>query len=89
MPWAVILVAEVEEWFLGLDAPTAALVAAAIDRLEDRARAEPRPLADRLRGSRLRMKVLRPGSAGSSSAGWQASTARRGREGHGNRPQLA
>jgi hypothetical protein len=67
MPWAVILVAEVEEWFLGLDAPTAALVAAAIDRLEDSGPALPRPLADRLRGSRLHnMKELRPGSAGSS-----------------------
>jgi hypothetical protein len=67
MSWAVILVAEVEEWFLALDAPTAALVAAAIDRLEDSGPALPRPLADRLRGSQLHnMKELRPGSAGSS-----------------------
>jgi hypothetical protein len=67
MSWVVVLVEEVEEWFLALDERTANLVADAIDQLEDKGPALPRPLADRVHGSRLHnLKELRPGSAGSS-----------------------
>jgi hypothetical protein len=65
--WTVVLVEEVDEWFLGLDDDTASLVADAIDQLEERGPALPRPLADVVKGSKLRnLKELRPGSAGRS-----------------------
>jgi hypothetical protein len=65
--WTVVLVEEVEDWFLALDELTANLVADAIDQLEERGPALPRPLADHVRGSKVhRLKELRPGSAGAS-----------------------
>jgi hypothetical protein len=65
--WTVVLVEEVDEWFLALDDDTASLVADAIDQLEERGPAPPRPLADTVKGSRLHnLKELRPGSAGRS-----------------------
>jgi hypothetical protein len=65
--WTVVLVEEVDEWFLSLDDNTAGLVADAIDQLEERGPALPRPLADTVKGSRLHnMKELRPGSVGRS-----------------------
>lgn len=67
MVWAVILVGEVEDWFLALETKSAELVAAAIDNLEQHGPTLGRPLVDRIEGSRLHnMKELRPGSAGSS-----------------------
>jgi hypothetical protein len=65
--WTVVLVEEVDEWFVALGDDTASLVADAIDQLEERGPALPRPLADLVKGSRLHnMKELRPGSAGAS-----------------------
>lgn len=65
--WTVVLTDEVEDWFLSLDDQTAALVADAIDQLEERGPALPRPLADRVKGSAIhQMKELRPGSTGAS-----------------------
>jgi len=69
MAWTVVLVEEVDDWFAALDEPTANLVADAIDQMEDRGPALPRPLADVVKGSKLHnLKELRPGSAGSSEA---------------------
>ena len=65
--WVVVLVDEVEEWFLGLDESSGTLVTAAIDRLEQEGPAMGRPLVDRVKTSAFHnMKELRPGSAGSS-----------------------
>lgn len=70
MPWEVILVDEVDDWFADLakeDVDSAELVTAAIDMLEEHGPTLSRPLADRVKGSsRHSMKELRPGSAGSS-----------------------
>ncbi|WP_022803283.1 type II toxin-antitoxin system RelE/ParE family toxin [Deinococcus ficus] len=63
MPWTVILLSEVSEWFDGLDSATAVQVAAALDLLEERGPALGRPLVDTLQGSELpNLKELRPGS---------------------------
>lgn len=68
MSWDVILVGEVEEWFLTLakeDPDTAVQVEAAINILEQIGPGLGRPLVDRVSGSRHHnMKELRPGSAG-------------------------
>lgn len=62
-----MLVEEVEDWFLSLDRDTARLVGDAIDQLEENGPTLPRPLADRVHGSKVHnMKELRPGSAGAS-----------------------
>jgi hypothetical protein len=68
MVWSVILLTEVEEWYLDLakrDPESANLIPAAIDMLEDVGPNLSRPLADRLKGSKIHnLKELRPGSAG-------------------------
>lgn len=62
-----MLVEEVDDWFAALDEVTASLVTDAIDQLEERGPALPRPLADLVKGSKLHnLKELRPGSAGTS-----------------------
>ncbi|GGO41907.1 hypothetical protein GCM10008949_53330 [Deinococcus humi] len=67
MPWTVILLSEVTEWYQGLDGTTADLVTAAVDLLAEAGPSLGRPLVDTLRGSRLtHLKELRPGSAGRS-----------------------
>ena len=70
MAWDVILVDEVNYWYLALldrESETAELVAAAIDVLAEVGPALGRPLADRIEGSRLNnLKELRPGSQGQS-----------------------
>lgn len=64
MTWAVILLEEVEEWFLAQDQSTAEQIAGAIERLEEDGPNLGRPLADVIHGSRLpNLKELRPGSA--------------------------
>ena len=66
--WVVILVDEVEDWFLelaGSDPESAEQVEAAINVLELEGPNLGRPLVDRIRNSRYHhMKELRPGSAG-------------------------
>jgi hypothetical protein len=65
--WDVVLVDEVEQWFLLLDPDTATLVGAAIDVLAESGPTLGRPLVDRIKGSSLHnLKELRPGSAGGS-----------------------
>jgi hypothetical protein len=65
--WDVRLLAEVEDWVLGLDDDTYDQVAAAIDVLADRGPALGRPLVDRIEGSKVHnLKELRPGSTGGS-----------------------
>ena len=70
MAWEVILLDEVDDWFLSLaktDARTAELVAAAIDKLKADGPTLGRPLVDVVKGSKLHnLKELRPGSAGTS-----------------------
>jgi hypothetical protein len=70
MPWVVMLVDEVREWYLTLvdeDPDTAERVTAAIDLLEERGPALGRPLVDRIKGSSLaNLNELRPGSSGRS-----------------------
>lgn len=67
MAWSVVLLAEVEDWFLSLDSDTAEQVAAAIDALAEQGPTAGRPLVDRIKGSAVHnMKELRPGSAGTS-----------------------
>lgn len=70
MPWNVILLEEVDEWYLRLlydDPQTAELVAAAIDVLAEVGPTLGRPLVDSITGSRLHnMKELRPGSSSKS-----------------------
>jgi hypothetical protein len=64
------MTSEVAEWLAGLDeedSRTAVLVAAAINMLTEEGPALPRPLADTVKGSRIKnLKELRPGSSGSS-----------------------
>ena len=65
--WDVRLLAEVEDWILGLDDDTYDQVAAAIDVLADLGPALGRPLVDRIQGSKVHsLKELRPGSSGGS-----------------------
>lgn len=66
--WEVVLLAEVEEWFLdlcGSDPTTANRVMEAVDHLAEAGPGLGRPLVDRIHGSRLHnLKELRPGSTG-------------------------
>jgi hypothetical protein len=68
--WDIILVAEVEDWFLELakkEPDTAEQVEAAINALEQEGPTLGRPLVDRVKGSAYHsMKELRPGSSGAS-----------------------
>ncbi|WP_203988846.1 type II toxin-antitoxin system RelE/ParE family toxin [Sphaerisporangium rufum] len=65
MPWEIILVPEVKDWFIELDDASADQVRAAIELLHEQGPAMTRPLSDRITGSRLHnLKELRPGSAG-------------------------
>lgn len=67
MPWDVMLLSEVAEWYQGLDDPTADLVTAAVDLLADAGPTLGRPLVDTLHGSAMsHLKELRPGSVGRS-----------------------
>ncbi len=66
-PWEVLLLDDVVEWFTELPARDAALVAAAIDLLEEQGPSLGRPLVDHVKASRHNnMKELRPGSSGRS-----------------------
>lgn len=59
--WSVVLLTEVEDWFLSLDDDTMNTVAGAIDLLEQDGPALGRPTADRIKGSTLHnLKELRP-----------------------------
>jgi hypothetical protein len=66
--WNVILVDEVDDWFMDLvhnDSKTAELVAAAVDQLEADGPTLGRPLVDSIEDSKIHnMKELRPGSTG-------------------------
>jgi len=66
----VILVDEVDDWFMDLvhhDPATAELVTAAINQLESDGPTLGRPLVDSIQDSKIHnMKELRPGSAGST-----------------------
>jgi len=66
--WNVILVDEVDDWFVDLvhnDPRTAELVAAAVDQLEADGPTRGRPLVDSIEDSKIHnMKELRPGSSG-------------------------
>ncbi|GII79108.1 hypothetical protein Sru01_40900 [Sphaerisporangium rufum] len=65
VPWEIILVPEVKDWFIELDDASADQVRAAIELLHEQGPAMTRPLSDRITGSRLHnLKELRPGSAG-------------------------
>jgi hypothetical protein len=68
--WEVVLLAPVDEWFLGLcetDPTTANRVMEALDHLSQAGPGLGRPLVDRVHGSRLHnLKELRPGSTGRS-----------------------
>ena len=68
--WVIVLREEVDAWYRELcdqDEETAALVAAAINLLEEDGPNLARPLADRIEGSTLHnLKELRPGSTGTS-----------------------
>ncbi|HEX5597310.1 MAG TPA: type II toxin-antitoxin system RelE/ParE family toxin [Micromonosporaceae bacterium] len=68
--WTIILVDEVEDWFLELcknDPDSGELVEAAINTLELEGPNLGRPLVDRIKGSTYHnMKELRPGSAGNT-----------------------
>lgn len=67
MPWVIIFLREVEDWFEQLDPETANLVGGALDLLEERGPNLGRPLADRIHGPKLsNLKELRPGSLGGS-----------------------
>lgn len=67
MPWEVILLDEVVDWFERLPQATAELVAAAIDVLEANGPSLGRPLVDTLEGAEPKnLKELRPGSRGRS-----------------------
>lgn len=71
MPWEVVLLQEVVEWYvdelLDDDPETSQQVAAALDVLEQVGPTLGRPLVDRIQGSRLHnLKELRPGSSGQS-----------------------
>ncbi|MET9328336.1 type II toxin-antitoxin system RelE/ParE family toxin [Tsukamurella sp. NPDC003166] len=59
--WEVVLVTEVEDWFLALDEESIDTVTAAIDYLEAHGPMAGRPLVDKLKGSKYHhMKELRP-----------------------------
>ena len=66
--WEVVLLAEVDEWFLDLcetDPHTANRVMEAIDHLSQTGPGLGRPMVDRVHNSRLHnLKELRPGSTG-------------------------
>ena len=68
--WVIVVLEEVDAWYRELcdrDEETAALVAAAINLLEEDGPNLARPLADRIEGSKLHnLKELRPGSTGTS-----------------------
>jgi hypothetical protein len=68
--WEIVLVAEVDAWFVDLvtnDPASAALVERAIDLLATEGPALGRPMVDRVNASRHHnMKELRPGSSGAS-----------------------
>ncbi len=67
MAWDLRLLAEVEDWILGLDEDTYDQVAAAIDLLAEMGPALGRPLVDHIKGSKVHnLKELRPGSTGGS-----------------------
>ena len=68
MPWDILLLDEVTQWYQGLDELTADLVTAAIDLLADAGPLLGRPLVDTLQGSVLpHLKELWPGSVGKRS----------------------
>ncbi len=61
MSWVVLLLEEVERWYFGLEAESAAAVTGAIDLLEQEGPALGRPTADKVKGSKFHnMKELRP-----------------------------
>jgi hypothetical protein len=61
MPWEVEYTDEFDEWFDGLGEEAQEDVALAVEKLEERGPALPRPLADSVEGSRhSNMKELRP-----------------------------
>ncbi len=65
MAWEVVLLDEVEEWFLALDEDSAEQVSDAIDQLAERGPVLGAPLVKLIRSSALhQLKELRPGSAG-------------------------
>jgi hypothetical protein len=68
--WTVILVDEVDDWFMALvhnDPRSAELVAAAIDLLAADGPNLGRPLVDRIEDTKIHiLKELRPGSAGTT-----------------------
>lgn len=70
MTWDVYLVETVEDWFLNLcrtDPESGDLVEQAIEALANKGPTLNRPLADRIKGSRLHnLKELRPASGGRS-----------------------
>lgn len=67
MPWDVILLSEVADWYGSFDNATAALSTAAVDLLAESGPTLGRPLVDTLRWSELaHPKKLRPGSVGRS-----------------------
>ena len=70
MSWEIILVEEVHEWYVALlttDQISAALVAAALNVLEQEGSVLGRPLVDKIKGSQFHhLKELRPGSSGAS-----------------------
>jgi hypothetical protein len=60
MPWEVEYTDEFEEWFGGLGEEAQEDLALAVEKLEERGPALPRPLADTVEGSRhSNMKELR------------------------------
>jgi hypothetical protein len=68
MSWEVEYTDEFGEWFDGLGEEAQEDVALAVEKLEERGPALPRPLADTVEGSRhSNMKELRPLASGCSS----------------------
>lgn len=65
MAWDVVLVEEVNDWFLALDQETSDLIIGAVDQLADQGPALRAPLVKRIHNSKLHnLKELRPGSVG-------------------------
>ncbi len=65
--WDVVLVEEVNDWYMRLDEKTTDLVSSAIDLLEQSGPVLGRPMVDTVKGSTFsNMKELRPGSSGGS-----------------------
>lgn len=61
MSWTVLLLEEVEDWYLTLDADTMSAVTGAIDLLEQEGPTLGRPTVDKVNGSKFHnMKELRP-----------------------------